>query len=180
MCRNVTRIVYNARKNVNATACPNIPSLLRSAGYLMTSLFVMVFVMALLAEHWQTFWCHIYLFLENTFKRLVACFNLDYIPSVDVVVESLTREHYRQQFLLDLSIVLFGVCHGSGCVAYWLAILHERISQARPRRVCLNRYAFSLVVTQHRGVTDLHVYRTHGFCVRLIPRQLAVLACQFT
>ena len=100
------------------------------------------------------------------FQATVVCFNMDYIPFVDVVVESLTREHYRQQFLLDLRIVLFGVCHGSACVAYRLAILHERSSQARLRRVCLNRYSFShVVVTQHWGVTELHVYRTHAFCV---------------
>ena len=87
-----------------------------------------------------------YFILGNTFKRLVVCFNVDNILSVDVVVESLTREHYRQQFLLDLSIVLFGVCHGSACVAYWLAILHGCSAQARPRPVCLDRYAFSHVV----------------------------------
>ena len=60
-----------------------------------------------------------YFCLGKTFKRLVICFSVDYIPSVDVV-ESLTREHYRQQFLLDLNIVFFGVCHGSACVTYQL------------------------------------------------------------
>ena len=101
------RVVHRINITVNISFRVCVVSSAHRIGHIhLRSLLVPHFKWVLLQSHshaLQTFRCHMYFFLENTFKRFVVCFNVDCIPFVNVVVEFLTCEYHSQQFLLDLS-----------------------------------------------------------------------------
>jgi len=47
-----------------------------------------------------------------------------YSVAKNVLFKMLTSEDYCKQFLLNLSIILFGRCQWSGSIRYGLSILH--------------------------------------------------------